>query len=163
MPDVSCVCQPAASSPSVWSVVVPVATVLVAAVVAVITYKNTTRQLAAAKETARMNLVMPMREAWITKLREKIAWYMGTCTQILVGKKVADQAAELIQVRHEVQLMLNQREQAHADLDRALTDLVHASTARPRDDARFDTARDTVTACAHDILRSEWERTKAGG
>ena len=161
MPDVSCVCQSAAAPPSVEAVVIPVATVLVAAAVAAITYLNTTRQLAAARETARLNLIMPMREAWIGQLRGKISRYMAICAKVCVGERTKSDGEELLVLRRELQLMLDLRTARHAELDSALSEALNAAAAKPPDNGRFDESAKLVTVLGHEILKSEWQRTKA--
>jgi hypothetical protein len=41
------------------------------------------QQVESAQAVAHKQLIMPMREAWIDKLREKLSFHMGVCTQLV--------------------------------------------------------------------------------
>jgi hypothetical protein len=120
------------------------------------------QQIESAQSVARTQLIMPMREAWIEKLREKIARYIATCTKIVVDARTSEDTDELLVIRGEILLMLNHREGEQAALFSALHALLGAARARPRNDGRFEQATKQVTRLAHDILRSEWQRATEG-
>lgn len=155
---------------------------LVAAGTALVTYRQGKHQIAAAKEVAqrqiesaqavakqqiesaqsvaRTQLIMPMREAWIGALREKVAFFMATCMATFSGEKVTDTAERfrLLTTRYEILLMLNVLDEMHRLLDRALNDLLRDALAKPKEKEKFENSARTARSAAFIVLRSEWEK-----
>ena len=147
---------------------------MVAASAAVVTFVLGKRQIASAqrvaqfqiesaKEVARTNLIMPMREAWIGRLREKLAWYIGECGKVYAGDKLDhDSVGVLLAGRHEILLLLDVRVKAQYELDSSLTELYSTARVKPKDQKLFREVLDRACQLAHDLLKSEWQRATAG-
>jgi hypothetical protein len=124
-------------------------------------------QRKSAKEMVRISLITPMREAWVGRLREKLAGLMGMCGKLRVRMNPEDGSTPSAAVlRYEIALMLDQRQSDHVDLYRAIENLLKVTFAEhqteEKSDKDFTAAIDQVRLLAHDILRSEWQRAKAG-
>ena len=118
------------------------------------------KQIESAQSVARQQLVMPMREAWIGQLRDKLATVMATCS--LVFRDLEEETKEVVirvgALRHEISLMTNPDEPEHILLDRAISELVNASATKPRDEGRYTNADHSMRRLAQKILQSEWAK-----
>lgn len=118
-------------------------------------------QRKSAKELAQISLIGPMREAWVGKLREKVAWLLASCARIHRNEKLKPALDEGVAVAlAEIGLMLNVAEPEQHELMeslKALTDLADTSDAAEG----FSPAGKRAVNAARVVLRSEWERVKA--
>ena len=133
---------------------------LAAAAAAVATLVNGWWQRRSAMEIARVNLIMPMREAWIGQLRDKIARYITGCARLNIDKK---RDFEPLLLRYEIALMLNQDEEEHQKLEKALTGLVKLAEEKKMDDPEVGEAVDEAKRLARSVLKKEWDRVQRGG
>lgn len=120
-------------------------------------------QRKSALEVARVSLVMPMREAWIGKLREKAAWLIASCARIHRKENLTPDLGESVAVTlTEIGLMVNVGEPEQHELLESLKALTAvADLPRDANDA-FAAAGKRAVNAARVVLRSEWERTKGG-
>jgi hypothetical protein len=126
---------------------------------AIVSSRNGKRQQDSAREIARMNLIAPMREAWVTKLRERLAGYISGAGQINAGKPVPE---TLGFVRHEIGMMLDREQDVHVELETALDELLRAVIAKPQDAQRFSRAIEHARGLSNAVVQTEWQPGKGG-
>jgi hypothetical protein len=127
---------------------------------ALVSYYNGKRQQASAHETARLSLVMPMREEWIAKLRDKVAWLIATCARVHGKDKFAADVDERVAVTlTEIGLMVNIAEPEQAELMESLKAMTNAVNTKGEEEVFNKIGKRAVDA-ARVVLRSEWERVK---
>jgi hypothetical protein len=114
------------------------------------------QQIGSAQAVAHKQLVMPMREAWIGTLREKLAFYMATCTATFSGEITSNNAERLrlLSTRYEIVLMLNLLDEGHRLLDKALNDMLRDALAKEKQ--KFDHSSRIARSTAFMVLRQEW-------
>jgi hypothetical protein len=141
------------------------AAAIAAGVATWVAYKNGSRQLESAQAVARMNLIMPMREAWIGQLRTKLSWYLGTCAKLLykISASPDDDGRALVIVRFEIRLMLNvDGDDTHKELDLAINGLLGVATPGENNRGKYEELAKKARALSEVVLKSEWQRAKTG-
>jgi hypothetical protein len=119
-------------------------------------------QRRSALEVARVSLVMPMREAWIGQLRDKLASFLAACTEaIRVEQAGGEKTMEIVSIRYGIELMLNPKEADHDALEEALNHLAALAVRRPKDVGGFTQASSALRTLARRILKVEWDRVQA--
>jgi hypothetical protein len=121
------------------------------------------RQIESAQLISHKQLVMPMREAWIGQLRRRIAKYLEACFRVR-GQHYDLEMIKVLGVgREEIELMLNPNEEKHRELIEALSSLLLAAGNREAPDMdSISLAENKVREVAKVVLKSEWQRAKAG-
>ena len=122
------------------------------------------QQSESAQTVARQQLVMPMREEWIGKLREKLGALMGAYVDGYFGRYPfsPENIQRLTATQTEIGLMLNLEAPDHLALNSAIQ-LLHDAFTTKSPDGDFRQAVQRTVACSRTVLRSEWQRAKADG
>jgi len=125
----------------------------------------TDKQLEAAKRSANKQIVAPMREAWISKLREKIAQFIANLNYVTSMGNQAPmlEAREIQRLQVEITLMLNPNEPDHNALVVTLLKLTNLLSRAHRGEnctAEYGAQCGEVFRLSQIILRKEWNRVK---
>jgi hypothetical protein len=107
----------------------------------------------------------PMRQAWINKLRERIATFRSMSIDFAYPSShehfVTFNLQKLLEVYEEIKLLLNIEEPDHKALGRAIETTLHALTDKKTVNFEQLTASGVeLTAIAQKVLTQEWEVTK---
>jgi hypothetical protein len=125
----------------------------------------TRRTLESSERVAVRQVLAPMRQAWINTLRERFAELSAKTLHYLVSgyaDRSDDEYARVRQLEQEITLMLNPLEEEHEAFQRELRRLVSSlAQGKDADDAFLDAHRLATELC-RSILKTEWNRVKAG-
>jgi hypothetical protein len=97
------------------------------------------------------------------RLREKLATLVGSCIHHYSSKVLPtiEVANDLTITRTEIGMMLNVDEQDHAALEKALSELIDVLRMK-HEWPVYQVALNKVISYSRAVLRSEWQRAKAG-
>jgi len=138
-------------------------TALVAVIVSpLITWWQTKKHIAVQKQIANRQILAPLREAWISNLRGKLAEFEGKLLHLRITNERSDEAVrgpirDFCILQAEITLLLNPAEDDHRQLSFAISKLVTALDDNPND---FLKKTNDVEVLAQKVLRAEWNRVK---
>jgi hypothetical protein len=120
------------------------------------------QQIESARNVARDQLVGPMREAWVDKLRAKLAWQVGARIHAYceVGPD-PEESRRLTINQTEISLLTNEDDPDHVALTQALGELSRAVREKYPETA-YGNAVSVAISISRKVLRSEWRRAKSG-
>jgi len=121
------------------------------------------RQLMASLEIANKQIIAPLREAWISSLRELLAELASSALHYYVAgfeERTDQEYKHLTLLQTRVSLMLNPLEDDHKELERCIRKMVGAINDHPSADV-FPKMHDKVIDLSRRILKREWNRVKA--
>ena len=125
----------------------------------------TRRTLDSAERASVRQVIAPMRQAWINDLRSRLAELSATTLHYFLAgyeERTDAEYRRVAQVEQEIVLMLNPVEQDHKALEQTIRQLVSSLEAGKAVDASFIAAHERLTELGRTILKSEWNRVKAG-
>lgn len=125
----------------------------------------TKRQLESAERIAARHIVSPMRQTWVTELRQRISELAGSALHYFFAGFEDRSDAEyrrLTQLEQEVTLMLSPEAPEHQALMLAIREMLRALSGGKEHDDAFIAAHAHVTRLGRDVLRAEWRRVKTG-
>ena len=125
----------------------------------------TRRTLDSAERASVRQVIAPMRQAWINDLRSRLAELSATTLHYFLAgyeERTDAEYRRVAQVEQEIVLMLNPVEQDHKALEQTIRQLVSSLEAGKAVDAPFIAAHERLTELGRTILKSEWNRVKAG-
>lgn len=115
-------------------------------------------------KTAHRLMLGPMRQAWITKLREKLAVLVGRASlYAFTGQNPGNAEksfTELVEIQQEIELLINPREKDHRDLVGAI-EVMMKSYANHAPKEEFHKEQRAVVTLAQTIFKTEWDRVKS--
>jgi hypothetical protein len=125
----------------------------------------TKRTLESSERIATKQVIGPMRQAWINDLRVRLAELSSSALHYFVAgyeDRTDREYRRLGQLEQEILLMLNPREQEHEALAATMRQLVSALERGKVADGEFVEAHKKTTELGRVILKTEWNRVKAG-
>jgi len=100
------------------------------------------RQIHLSRAVANKQIIAPMRQAWINRLREMIG---KLCTEIFLyghypvaSRNPQPTVKEILHLHEEIKLTLNPSEQSHKDLEIAISDMISAISNDPVSQEKTD-------------------------
>jgi hypothetical protein len=123
------------------------------------------KQAEAAMLIGHHQIISPMRQAWINKLRERIAEFKGLLfmRQFELETQQLDRTYHLaiFQKYEEIKLLIHKGEPDHEEIVRCCEVMLHALTDTPQiDPQQLISGSKALTAIAQKVLKDEWEVTK---
>lgn len=123
------------------------------------------RQIKASLAIANNQLVAPMRQVWINDLRALLAELISNSHYYFIAgfeNRTEAEYSKLNLLEHRIALMLNPAETDHKKLETAIRELVSLlHKGHPGNDG-FPAVHGEVVKLSRLILKSEWNRVKAG-
>ena len=121
------------------------------------------------RKVSNKQIVAPMRQAWINKLRENIAELLQAAFQVASGPGPMPDIpnfVRLVQTMAEVELSLNLNEDDHKKLLYLLSQLVaksveHPGNPNPDHWIKFWQEQREIRLAAANVLKREWDRVKS--
>jgi hypothetical protein len=114
---------------------------------------------------ANKQIIGPMRQAWINRLREMIA---ELCAEVVVygtfpkgSLNITESIKKIFLLHQEIKLTINPGEQSHKELESAISDMISALTEDPVSQDKLTKSRPKVQQLTQQILKTEWNRVKA--
>ena len=145
---------------SILSLIVAVLAVVIAPWVSLTIAK---RQIRASLKTADKQIIAPMRQAWINKLRELLAKLTSDSVHYHVGGvdgRTSEEGAGLLLLLYHIRLMLNPKEDDHQRLEELINKMMLAIQDKKATEDDFSELRVKVLDLSRTILKSEWNRVK---
>ena len=123
-----------------------------------LTWFLTRRQLLVSLQISNKQLIAPMRQAWVTALREQIAELASSSTfyQAHAGAQTDEKYQRLVMLEHNISLMLNTNEEDH----QRLLARIRLMLTSLRDPDGFGKFHNEVIELSRKILKREWDRVK---
>jgi uncharacterized membrane protein len=128
------------------------------------------KQLEQGRQVANKQIVAPMRQVWINNLRERIAeltsgilhaWARVWERPAPSGPEWIDEERKrLLQLEHEVELMINPAEADHVALVAAIRSMMKALDERLAGIETIYEARYEIVRIGQRIFKTEWNRIK---
>lgn len=113
---------------------------------------------------ARRQIVAPIRQQWIDKLRDTIAELAAKAAHYWASGYEERSDAEyfrITELQHKLRLLVNAKEEDHALLLKRVDTMVDEIDAgNSKKDKEFWDAHEEVMLVAQQILKREWERVK---
>jgi hypothetical protein len=128
-----------------------------------ISWKIAKKQIEAASRTARVQMLGPIRQAWINELRELIAEVASSCLhywQSGFEDRAEAEYKRITDIEHKIQLMINPKEDDHRRLVSHIRAMVESLSQGKDGDDAFFMAYETVMKTGKDVLKKEWNVVK---
>ena len=119
--------------------------------------------LALSLKVSNKQIVAPMRQAWINKLRELLAEFTSRAAHHYytdLDNFTAEVGQRLSLLKTHIQLMLNSNEKDHKDLEALMGEIVGKVLSEKRGQSEFEDLRTKMIALSREILKREWDRVK---
>ena len=157
---------------SLASILIPVLSLVVAALAVffgpLITLRISRKQFELSRRIADKQIVAPMRQAWIEKLREKIAeltssalHYWNKDWSSIPDATKDEEQKRLTRLEHEITLLINPSEAEHKELLVAIRQAMVALDRGLNWGDEFAVALQKVIDLGQKIFKTEWNRIKA--
>ena len=148
---------------TVAALIIAVVTVVAASLV---TYNAARRQIEASLKLGYHQIIAPMRQAWINKLRERIAAYIGISSEMgirIQNMSTLDEPSyrayrELLAIREEIYLLLHMGEEDHEQIAREVHNINQLVSEYKAND--LGSAHGRLREITQKVLKAEWEVTK---
>lgn len=142
-------------------------TALASAVIGpIVTIRSTQRQLEVQSLLVSKQIVAPLREAWISSLREKlaeissIAWDYGQPVGEQKERKAStEDRRRAFLLQDEIELLLHPGEELHDALLKSIKEMIEA--CEEEDQEQLSRAYATMMQRGQQVLGSEWQKVKA--
>lgn len=112
-------------------------------------------------ETTNKQIIAPMRQAWINKLRELLAEFTSSAEHYYVAgyeDRTDKEYQRVTLLQAQIRLMLNPNEEDHQDLERLMQRMVTEIEKEKSDE--FPVLLIEVIDLSRKILKREWDRVK---
>jgi hypothetical protein len=127
-----------------------------------VTFWVTKRQIQSAQQIASMQVISPMRQAWLNTLRQKLAELTGNSLHYFQAgyeDRTDTEYRAMTLLAQEVELMLNPSEEDPRQLIDLIWKMLHSINSRDLDE--YPDNHKAVIALSRRILKAEWEATKS--
>jgi hypothetical protein len=161
-----------AQQPDFLTRLIPVISLVIAALAVVfgpiITLRISRRQFDLSRRIADKQIIAPMRQAWINSLREKVAeltssalhYWNQDWSQLHGSSKKNEDEKRMIQLEHEIELLINPSEADHKELVTTIREMMWSLDVGLQRADQFAAARQKTIALGQKIFKAEWNRTK---
>jgi hypothetical protein len=144
------------------AVLMAIVAIFAAVVGPVVTYTVTMRQLQVQLTVAKAQVISPMRQAWINKLRERIAVFSALTSLIIVFKNSGTEhrkdVREMYELSQEILLLLHVGEPEHDLIALKVTELLKCTTSDNKAD--IGQIQRELRKITQKVLHDEWGITK---
>ena len=148
-------------SDSHWPLIVAVLAVVVGPCVALLIARY---QICASLKVADKQVIAPLRQAWIDKLRELLAELTANTVHGRVaggvGHRTNEDNTRLFLLLGHIQLMLNPNEADHQRLEDLIRRIVGETKDEQGSHDKLSALQNELIALSRDILKREWNRVK---
>jgi hypothetical protein len=128
-----------------------------------ISYFIARRQLEGLLATSYKQIIAPMRQAWIDKLRDLLAKLTSHSLHYYCAgfeERHDSDYQHLTLLEHRIQLMLNPKEDDHIELEKQIRKMVSSLSIGKDGDEDFRTSHTKVMELSRRILKQEWNVVK---
>ena len=150
-----------------WDKMITVVSLIVAALAVfvgpVISWQIARRQAMSSLEVANKQIVAPMRQKWINRLRELLAEVMSSAHHYsLMGfeDRTDEEYRRLLLLEEKIGLTLNPNEEDHRKLEVFIGKMIRAIERGSEGDKDFMTFHPEVRKLSREVLKREWDRVK---
>ena len=128
-----------------------------------VSWKIAKRQIRSSLEASNKQIIAPMRQAWIDKLRELLAEFMSSTLHYWVAgfedrKDKEYQRVALLETH--IQLMLNPNEADHQRLELLIRRMVGDLEKNLGQKSEYPNLHSEMSDLSRKILKREWDRVK---
>lgn len=114
---------------------------------------------------SKLQMLGPMRQAWINELRDLVVEITSNCLHYWLTGTYEDlendEYKRITYIKHKIRLMVNPNEKDHTELLNKIEAMVNAAGAASRkEDQFFFNAYNTVINTAQLVLKREWDVVK---
>jgi len=147
---------------------IPILSLVVAALAVfvgpIISWRVAKRQLTATLASANKQIIAPMRQAWINRLRELLSEIASSALHYNVAgfeDRTDEEYHHLTLLEFKIRLMLNPHEDDHQQLEKLLREMVGMiGTRTMADDKKFWACHTALVALSRAVLKREWDVVK---
>jgi len=121
------------------------------------------RQIRTSLEIGNKQIVAPMRQAWINKLRNLLAEFISSANEyhvVGVSDKMVEERQRFFLLAEKIGLMLNPKEDDHERLRMLTVVMAQAMLKEKLSADKFACLSDEVRSLSKTILKREWDRVK---
>lgn len=130
----------------------------------IVSYVIAKRQIASAAAISNKQIVAPLREQWISTLRNLVAELASSALHYHVTgfeDRSEQEYQRLTLLQHQISLMLNPLEEDHRELEERVEELVAAIGSRSNHERlEFQRLHSQMTDVARRVFKREWTRVK---
>ena len=122
------------------------------------------RQIRSSLEVSNKQIIAPMRQAWIDKLRELLAEFTSRTTVYYytdLERFSAEDGQRLSLLETHIRLMLNPNEKDHKHLEMLMREIMGKILSEKKSTSEFEDLRSKIIALSREIMKHEWQRVKS--
>jgi len=128
-----------------------------------ITLRIARQQTTTSLAVANKQIIAPMRQAWINRLRDLLAEFTSTSLHYFVAGYEDRTDAEYLRLtllEHETQLMLNANEEDHRRIEGLMRRMINAIECGRDGEDDFWLSHPALMNLSREVIKREWDRVK---
>ena len=145
---------------------IPLASLLIAALAVfmgpLLSWQMSRRTLAESGHISRKQMLLPIRQTWLSELRKKLADVLALSLHYWAAgfeDRTDEEYRELTVIQQEVKLLLDPHDPSHEELVGAIRNAVEAIQGRgPEGHDRFAEAHTRLEKLSRELVHHEWQR-----